>query len=70
MWVLFHIYFLLPVILASVYLNSLKHIKSQLCKITPGNHRQGESTPWRNNACFQNPEPSNKDGERAVGKRY
>lgn len=41
--------FLLPVILASVYLNSLKHIQSQLSKITLGNQTRGTH---RNNACI------------------
>lgn len=53
MWMPFHtliyIYFLLPVILASVYLNFLKHIRSQLCKIILGNQTMGKH---RNNACI------------------
>lgn len=51
MWMPFHtliyIYFLLPVILASVYLNFLKHVRSQLCKIILGNQTRGKH---RNNA--------------------
>lgn len=50
-----YLYFLLPAILASVYLNFLKHNKSQLCKIILGNQTKGKH---RNNACisttFQN----------------
>ena len=46
-------YFLLPVILASVYLNSLQPSKSQLCKITLGNHKQGERTPCISHTCIK-----------------
>lgn len=76
MWVLFHTLmylFLLPVILASVYLNSLKHIKSQLRKITPGNQTRGKHTPEKQRLFqvrFQNSELPIKDGEYAVGRRY
>lgn len=45
-------YFLFPVILASVFPNSLEHSKSQLCRITLDNQRLGESASPRNNTCI------------------
>lgn len=64
-----YIYFLLPVILASVYLNFLKHIKSQLCNYdNPGQSNKGEAQKV-SQLQFQNLELPIQDGEYAVGKK-